>query len=143
MKHAKISKKEQLRIDVEREAEWAAFKTLKTEFHDKVFTAKVLWFNILSGKGMILVSGMRLPIYSCNIPGRKTWYPETACVFYDDNQLVEVKLSIFSLNNVMARGVTPGYLDIDKWDRIKEDNLAFRCNEKGEAITGLFQGDSI
>lgn len=79
------------------------------------------------------------PIYACNIEGKKTWYPETACVYYETGQVVDVELKVFSGFQLFVCGLTPGILDEEHWNRIKNQDLAFRCNEKGEAVTGLFK----
>lgn len=109
------------------------------KWHGKVVTAKVAWFDKGRGLGMLEVPGeFSIEIYACNIEGKKTWYPETACVYYEKGQEVSVKLDFPAFSRRFAIGLTPGYLDEEGWNRIKDQDLAFRCNEKGEAITGLF-----
>lgn len=78
------------------------------------------------------------PIYACNIQGKRTWYPETACVYYETGQIVDVELKVFAGGKLFVNGLTPGHLDVEHWDRIKDQNLAFRCDEEGNAVTGLF-----
>lgn len=78
-------------------------------------------------------------IYACNISGKKTWYPETACVYYETGQIVDVELKVFSGFQVFVNGLTPGHLDEAHWNRIKDQSLAFRCDTDGNAITGLFK----
>lgn len=78
-------------------------------------------------------------IYACNIAGKKTWYPETACVYYETGQIVDVELKVFSNFQLFVNGLTQGILDEKQWDRIKDKSLAFRCDESGNAVTGLFK----
>jgi hypothetical protein len=77
-------------------------------------------------------------IYACNIVGKRTWYPETACVYYKSGEIVDVELKVCGGFNLFVCGITPGHLDTEHWDRIKDEKLAFRCNELGETVTGLF-----
>lgn len=83
--------------------------------------------------------GWLQPIYACNIAGNKTWYPETACVYYETGQVVDVELKVFHGFKLFVCGITQGTLDVEHWDRIKDQSLAFRCDDKGNAITGLFK----
>lgn len=78
-------------------------------------------------------------IYACNIQGKKTWDPETACVYYNTGDIVEVELKVFHGFQLFVNGLTPGHLDTAQWERIKDKPLAFRCDENGNAITGLFK----
>lgn len=98
----------------------------------------VRWFNNISGEGMIDCDGHSLPIYACNIKGRKTWYAETACVYYKKDQVVDCHIEVHGSQRYFVIGDTPGHFDAEGWDRIKDQNLAFRCNEAGEAVNGLF-----
>lgn len=115
-----------------------AWSDFRDKYHGKTLSARVCWFNILQGQGMVDVDGHRLVIYACNIKGRKTWYPETACTFYEDGETVEVRIECSFGGRVDVIGLTPGYIDNVKWDSIKDQELAFRCNEDGQAVTGLF-----
>jgi hypothetical protein len=78
------------------------------------------------------------PIYACNIAGKRTWYPETACVYYEPGEVVDVELKVFSGFQLFVCGITPGHFDAKHWDLIKDKGLAFRCDEEGNAVTGLF-----
>lgn len=98
----------------------------------------VRWFDNVRGEGMIDCDGHTLPIYACNIKGRKTWYPETACVYYEEGQVVDCHIEVHGYQSYFVIGDTPGHFDAEGWDRIKGQNLAFRCDEEGNAITGLF-----
>lgn len=107
--------------------------------------AVVDWFDRARGMGMVTITGrdgetVRSDIYSCNIKGRKTWYPETACVYYEDGQQIKVTLSFHGrCSPIFVCGVTPGHFDSEGWDRIKDQKLAFRCDDEGNAVTGLFE----
>lgn len=115
------------------------FEAFHAKYHDKTFAAMVDWFSARSGEGSVtLETGLRLDIFACNIVGRKTWYPETACVYYTEGQEVQIKVDVHSPSAVFAIGLTPGTLDVEAWENIKDKNLAFRCNDVGELTTGLF-----
>lgn len=137
---AKISKKKQALIDADHKARLQAAELLISTYHNKIFKATVDWFNNMSGMGMLTVNNsLRLPIYACAIKGRKTWFAETACVYYKPGQIVEIKVTVGALRDLMAEGLTAGHLDVEGWNNIKDRNLAFRCNDSGEAINGLFE----
>lgn len=139
MAKRKIGKREQARIDAEREARLVAFEAFRDKYHGKVFQAKVRWFDNMRGEGSVRIDDeLSLPIYACNIKGRKTWFAETACVFYKPGQLVDIEIDVVNYSAVFAKGLTLGHFDTEGWDRIKDQNLAFRCNDEGEVITGLF-----
>lgn len=135
----KPTKKQQAILDAEHEAKWTAFETFRNTHHGKTFTASVDWFDNGRGIGMVTITeSFRLPIYACNISGRKTWYSETACVYYEKGQSVEVEIDVVSPSGIFAKGLTAGHFDSAGWDRIKDQNLAFRCDEAGNAMSGLF-----
>lgn len=98
--------------------------------------AVVLYFNRNSGEGMVQglddCQGTAM-VYACNIPGKKTWYPETACVFYVEGQIID-----FEMNDHFVVPVTPGIFDEEKWNSLDHDRLAFKCDENGKATNGLF-----
>lgn len=98
-----------------------------------VKTGVVLWFNKNSGVGMVRTNDRTIELYACNIKGKKTWYPETACVYYTEGQTIDCHL-----DHGLLVGDTQGYFDEEGWARLDHDHLAFKCNEKGEAINGLF-----
>jgi len=117
------------------------------EFADNfsgVLKARVCWFDDVRGQGMVKITGkdgetVRSVIYACAIKGRKTWYPETACVYYEENQDIEVELSFRGrLTDIDVIGLTQGHFDREGWNNLDQDSLAFKCNEQGEAINGLF-----
>lgn len=115
---------------------WNDFKAFH---HGKTFTAVVNWFDNTRGLGVVtLNNGTDSVIYACNIKGKKTWYPETACVYYTKGQTVDVEIECIG-HKSFAKGLTEGTLDVEGWDRIKDKDLAFRCNKVGEAVTGLFK----
>lgn len=97
---------------------------------------KVTMFDRLRGEG--LVSGLNdegvFTIYACNIPGKKTWFPETACVYYEERTIVDVRVD----DEGFVIGITNGVFDEAKWNSLDHDRLAFKCDEGGKAINGLF-----
>lgn len=120
-------------------AEHEAWDKFREKYHGKIFSAKVAWFDNMRGEGVVTIDeDLSLQIYACNIKGRKTWYPETACVYYEKGQIVQIKVDCQSRRTIFAIGETQGHLDTEGWDRIKDTNLAFRCDEDGKAINGLF-----
>jgi hypothetical protein len=143
MAKKKIGKKEQARLDQERderiERQLKEQEAFHTRFNKVIFKARVVFFN--KGQGVGLVQGIgenedvAIEIYACNIRGKKTWYPETACVFYDKGQEIEIEVDTSSK---LAIGHTQGTLDVEKWDSLDQSRLAFKCNDQGEAINGLF-----
>ena len=96
----------------------------------------VVWFDRLSGDGIVrcLASDRRADIFACNIKGKRTWFPETACVYYGVGQIVQVQQD----SNGFVIGVTPGEFDAEKWNRLDHDRLAFKCDTDGNATNGLF-----
>lgn len=139
MQRRKLTKKELAKREAEYLAKQKAWDDLKTKYHGKTFTATVRWFDNMSGQGMVEIDeDLSLPIYACNIRGKKTWFPETACVYYKAKQIVEIEIDVHAYSAVFAKGITPGHFDSEGWDRIKNQDLAFRCNDAGEAINGLF-----
>lgn len=96
----------------------------------------ILWFDDLRGEGRVrcLKSGNTAMIYACNIKGKKTWYPETACVSYGIGQIVQVEQDC----NGFIIGHTQGFFNQDKWQGLNHANLAFKCDDDGNAINGLF-----
>jgi hypothetical protein len=100
----------------------------------------VRWFDRGSGEGTLLIPELDLycSVYACNLKGKKTWYSETACVYLEDGQDVIVE----RLAEV-DRGVTPIIydgvkFDSDKWNSLDHSRLAFKCDDNGNAINGLF-----
>lgn len=77
-------------------------------------------------------------IYACNIKGTKTWYESTACVYYKEGEVVDVELKVFHDFKTFVCGLTPGHFDAEKWARLDKDRLAFKCDENGKALNGLF-----
>lgn len=94
----------------------------------------VQWFSGDIGTIRVDSIDLSIKVHACNIIGAKTWFPETACIYLEKGQIVE-----FEYSECGANKVTNGIIDTEKWNSIKDQNLAFRCNENGEAITGLFK----
>lgn len=128
----------QWKADMAYRAQAEAFDAYRTKYHGVITEAVVMSWDQLRGEGWIRLSdGSARDIYACNIPGRKTWFPETACVFYKQGETIQVKLDIHTTKTFVI-GLTPGHLDTEKWNSLDQSKLAFRCNEAGEAVTGLF-----
>lgn len=103
-------------------AHWAA-EEFYNKFNGKVFKAQVISFD--RSRGIALLDGLDtagvLHLYACNIPGKKTWFPETACVYHDKGEVIEVELifaDAFSTPILVSH--TPGIVDEVKWNEIKE-----------------------
>jgi len=105
-----------------------------------------LSFDRSSGEGLIRLSAPHnqvVDIYACNLVGKKTWYPYTACVFYEVGMVIEVKAEVFcGGKKVFFTGLTPATFDAAKWDRLDQGKgLAFKCDEEvascDAAITDL------
>lgn len=100
-------------------------------------TGIVTFFDRLSGDGVVLLnSGIETDISACDIPGKKTWLPNTACVYYDINQEIELKW-----DNTLDiwRCLTQGILDHKKWCSLqkKSGRLALECTETGKLVHQL------
>jgi hypothetical protein len=109
--------------------------------HERCCKATIVSGGIGSSEMLAEVEGLdRLhSIYACNIEGRRTWYPETACVYYKEGETVDVVLKVFPGGVLFVCGVTPGYFDSVRWESIKDQSLAFRCDVAGNSVTGLFK----
>lgn len=98
---------------------------------------KILTWDMDRGDGLIQIDDRAFDIYACNLPGKKTWYPETACVYYNKGQEVDVVVK-YDDYALFVIGVTPPHFDHKKWETLKHKRLAFRCDDDGNATTGLF-----
>lgn len=99
--------------------------------------AKVVWFNRRDGEGLARSKDGENPIRlgAGGIPGRRTWFNHTACVYYKPGQVITVETLDLK---PYYRCLTAGTFDKTKWDSLDHERLAFRCNADGEAVTGLF-----
>jgi hypothetical protein len=99
--------------------------------------AIVAWFDRRDGEGVArsLDRQASYRISAAGIPGKKTWYSHTACVFYVEGQ--EIELEILD-EPPYAKCLTQGTFDEAKWNSLDHDRLAFRCDENGKALCGLF-----
>lgn len=132
MKRRKLTKAQIAAIEEARQEKNDQWERFHAKYHGKTFAAVVWLFNKSSGEGFIrLDDGLVLPIYACNIPGKKTWYPKTACVYYTEGQSVQIRIDVHMFSTAFAIGVTPGHFDAEHWNSIKDQELAFRCNEEG------------
>lgn len=121
--------------DYWRHKEWDTFRT---KYHGKELPARVVWFDKLTGVGSVEFDGKLATIWACNITGKKTWYPETACTYYERGQEIRVRIETSFGGRIDVIGVTPGHLDHERWEQLKDKDLAFRCDDAGNAVTGLF-----
>jgi len=111
----------------------------EAQYNGKEFKATVISWS--GSEGLVQIHGADLmlqTIYACNIKGKRTWYPETACVYYSEGQVINVRLDVFSGFKLFVIGLTQGTFDEAKWNSLDHSRLAFKCNEAGEAINGLF-----
>lgn len=128
-------------FDVER-----LFKTARSEAAKDYLVAsqgeleaKVSWFDKSRGEGFVKIESLDLliPVYACNIKGKKTWYPETACVFLNKEETVTVKLIDLGHLSCEVLGGSI-HFDTEKWNSLDRSKLAFKCDENGKATNGLF-----
>ena len=101
--------------------------------------AKVLWFDKSSGSGSFLsLDGNSIGfIYACNIPGKKTLFPHTACVYYNAGDVIDVEW-IDTCNLWISH--TRGIFDHELWNSIpNKENLSFTVADDGKLISGLFK----
>jgi hypothetical protein len=101
---------------------------------------RVVFFDKSRGEGMVAVDslGTTFSVYACNLKGKKTWYAETACVYLNKGDTVKIdKLAEVSdgLTALVSEGV---HFDAEKWASLDQSRLAFKCDENGNAINGLF-----
>lgn len=115
--------------------DYTAELQFRDHYHNRTFKAEVMWFDKSSGVGAVkdLDNGVRHTLYACNVKGKKTWYPETACVYVMAGDIIDVKL-----DSGLAVCLTQGIIDEDKWSSLDQSKLAFKCDETGKAISGLF-----
>lgn len=115
------------------------FEQFKAAWHLKPFKAIVLVGGANKAEFLVkaLDDGATFWMFACNLPGKKTWYEDTACVYYDKGQEVEVMLNL-QYGATFCVGVTAGTVNEEKWASLDQSKLAFKCNEEGQAVTGLF-----
>lgn len=94
----------------------------------------VRWFDRLSGEGVVYnkTTDTTHHVYVCNLIGAKTGYPETACVY-----LLKGSEVTFQLNDGFVTGI-PGIFDEEAWNKLDHSKLAFKKDENGNFINGLF-----
>ena len=99
--------------------------------------AKVRWWDESRGEGCVDFEGMPLSVYGCNIRGAKTGYPETACMNLVEGSEVTGDLFDFG-NHVSLVNIIGGIFDEGKWNSLDQSRLAFKKDENGNFINGLF-----
>jgi hypothetical protein len=109
------------------------------EYNGRKCRADIVAWNGTEGLVKLLGCDLGLQtIRACNIAGKKTWDPETACVYYKVGETVDVELKAFGDFKLFVCGLTPGHFDAERWDSLDKSKLAFKCDENGKAINGLF-----
>lgn len=105
----------------------------------KTFEATVAWFNRSLGRGCVVeADGTWHILYACNIEGKKTWFSETACIYVNEGDVLTCKLEHLTSREPICVSLTRGTVDEEKWASLDQSRLAFRCNDKGKAVSGLF-----
>jgi hypothetical protein len=105
----------------------------------RTFKCKVLFFDRCSGEGLLCSAEEGAPsgwINAACIPGCKTWFPHTACVYYIADQIIDVHTDP-ELGWIIPD--TQGTFDSEKWNSLDHSRLAFKCDETGKAINGLLK----
>lgn len=97
----------------------------------------VRWFDRLSGDGVVEVEGVPLRVYGCNIKGAKTGFPETACMYLEPSSKVIGDLFDFH-DHVSLVNIQGGVFDAEAWAKLDHSKLAFKRDENGNFINGLF-----
>ncbi len=97
-------------------------------------TGKIVFFDRLRGEGMVRSEQGTHFVYACNLPGRKTWYEHTACVYLEQDDEIEFELKDGFVVDVEG----PVKFDAEKWNSLDQERLAFRVDDDGELISGLF-----
>ena len=78
-----------------------------------------------------------MTVYSCNIKGAKTCFPETACMYLEKGDQVTVDL-VGDIHQIFVNVTSGGRFDAEKWASLDQSKLAFKKNEDGEILSGLF-----
>ena len=97
----------------------------------------VSWFDKSKGEGMVRANGSLYRVHACNILGAKTGYAETACMDLIEGSEVTFDLFDFG-DHVSACKVQGGVFDAVKWASLDQSKLAFKMDENGQFINGLF-----
>lgn len=83
--------------------------------------AEVIYFDKISGKGIIKVPSLdneTFPVYACNLPGKKTWYAETACVYLTPKDTITVDITGDSYQLFVTNVRGNIQFDEDKWNSL-------------------------
>lgn len=97
----------------------------------------VSWFS--GTEGTIRTSdGQTYRVHACNIQGAKTWYPETACMYLKQGKEVIFDLADMGTHLTASNVRGNVYFDAEKWAKLDQSKLAFKCDENGKATNGLF-----
>lgn len=100
----------------------------------------ITWFDQNSGKGFVkcIKTKQQYSIFACNFIGKKTWYPETACMYAKKGAIVIFDLADMGdyITATNIQGDT--HFDSEKWNSLDQSKLAFKCDDNGNATNGLF-----
>lgn len=116
---------------------WKSYVLSKPEL-SKNLTGTVRYWSYDEGSIYCQSLGMLFVVHACNIKGARTWYPETACMYLKEKETVTFDLADMGDHFTASKVRGNVYFDEKKWARLDHDKLAFRCDEDGNAVTGLF-----
>lgn len=102
------------------------------------FDAVVTSWNPVEGRGWVKIAqwDQVMPIYACNIEGKRSWWPEHACVSYERGQHVRVQFK----EPHFVIGLTPGTFNAEQFASQDRSRMTFNVNEAGQVTSGLFGG---
>jgi len=112
---------------------------LGSDSRSKNLNGTVMWFS--HDKGMIkdTISGQLYSVYACNIQGAKTWFENTACMYLKEGETVQYDLADMGTHLTPSKVRGNVYFDAEKWNSLDQSKLAFKCDENGKVINGLFE----
>ena len=126
-------------IDAERESNWTAYEALRARFDGAIFKARVVFWRGSKGTIEGLNGEGRFWLHSCNVKGARTWYPETACMLLKIDDIIDAEIKVFyGPDGCIAVSHTPGTLDVERWASLDKSKLAFKCDDDGALVSGLF-----
>lgn len=121
--------------EIRGEAEYRAF-TIGIDKQE--FDAEVSWFNPVEGTGYVYMPKLKwkMPIFACNISGKRSWWPEHACVSYERGQKVRVRF----VDPHFIEGITPGTFNDPQFQAQDRSRMSFCVDTEGKLVNGLFGG---
>lgn len=123
--------------DLEREAFGKAYSTYISSLKD--LKGIVRWFDRARGKGVIRIPELNtsFQVFACNLPGAKTGFAETSCVYLIKGESVLVD-HIHDYCGAVIKDSENVHFDQEQWDRLDQDRLAFKRGPDGKFLNGLF-----